>query len=646
MAKDKLYKDDSIKHLAPREFTRLRPATYLGSNAYNTQLIREVFANSFDEHIIGHGDTIKVSIDTKKNEYVIEDNGQGFPINVIAKKDKTILQQSFDTLNTSGKFDDNGIYAGSAIGLNGIGAKLTNFLSEKLEVISYNDKGDYEKCIFKDGIFEKREVGKSKHNSGTIVKWKPDKQFFQNNEPNINELKDYFEEVSALSGKLTVELDYNGKQFTFSEFGGIEQLLENRVGDKKLLSSVFSMRKEVGDELFDIALTYTTDYSASISAYVNYGATEQGAHITSFKQAFSKALNNYAKDNGLIKAKEGTIPFDELSEGLAVIFNLKAKGVKYDAQVKTRVVDIERELLNQVMSGDFATWLINNSNDTKIIIERAINARRAKKAAQEAREKIRNADNGKAKKKFVDLPSKLVDAWSKDRSKCELMVVEGDSAGNGLVATRNGEFQSIFPIRGKLLSCRKATKAKIFGNQEIANIVKAIGLQIDESTGKLIYDKKKLRYDKIIFTTDADSDGYDIRLLLLTMFWELCPELVFNGHIYVAIPPLFRITTKKGEYIFLKNKKELEEYREKHKNETFTINRNKGLGEQSPDELEICLLNPKTRNIEKLECTEEMFKEVDDMLDMAKGPDANIRRDYLLKYYDDLENGRVEEAGN
>lgn len=644
MAKEKLYTEDSIKHLPPREFTRLRPATYLGSNTYNTQLIREVFANSFDEHIIGHGDLIKVSIDVKKNTYIVEDNGQGFPINVVKKDGKTILQQSFDTLNTSGKFDDNGIYAGSAIGLNGIGAKLTNFLSESLEVISYNSKGEFEKCIFKDGIFEKREIGKSKHESGTIVKWKPDKQFFQNNEPNINDLKEYFEEVSALSGKLTIELNYNGQEFNFSEPGGITKLLENRVGDKKLLDNTFAMRKEVGDELFDIALTFTSDYSANISAYINYGATESGVHITAFKQAFAKALNNYAKDKGLVKEKEGTLSFEELSEGLAVIFNLKAKGVKYDAQVKTRVVDIDRKLLTQVMSGDFAAWLINNGKDAETIVERAANARRARKAAQDAREKIRNADSGKVKKKFIDLPSKLVDAWSKDRSKCEIYITEGDSAANGLIARRDGETQAIFPIRGKILSCRKATRAKIYGNQEIANIVKALGLSIEEKTGKLIYDQKKLRYDKIIFATDADDDGMDIRLLLLTMFWELCPELIYNKHIYVAIPPLYRVTTKQNKYIFLTGDKDLEEYRKKHKNESFLVNRNKGLGEQDPDEVAECLLHPDTRNIQPIIGSEDRFDEIDKMLEMAKGPGVEDRRAYLLDYYDKLDRGEIEEA--
>ena len=647
MKNDKtLYTEESIKHLAPREFIRAKSGIYLGDNSYNSQLIKEIFANSFDEHTIGHGDVINISVDTKKNKYVVEDNGQGFPINVIKGKDKkTILQQAFDTLNTSGKFTDDGVYSGSSLGNFGIGTKLTNFLSTKLEVISYNSKGEFEHLTFKDGIFESREVGKDpKHQSGTRVEWYPDKQFFQKNEPEVAQLKDYFEEVAALSGKVTINFKYNDREFSFSEPGGITKLLENRVGDKKLLNDTFSMRKEVDGELFDIALTFTTDYSANISAYINYGATESGVHITAFKQAFAKALNNYAKDKGLVKEKEGTLSFEELSEGLAVIFNLKAKGVKYDAQVKTRVVDIDRKLLTQVMSGDFAAWLINNGKDAETIVERAANARRARKAAQDAREKIRNADSGKVKKKFIDLPSKLVDAWSKDRSKCEIYITEGDSAANGLIARRDGETQAIFPIRGKILSCRKATRAKIYGNQEIANIVKALGLSIEEKTGKLIYDQKKLRYDKIIFATDADDDGMDIRLLLLTMFWELCPELIYNKHIYVAIPPLYRVTTKQNKYIFLTGDKDLEEYRKKHKNESFLVNRNKGLGEQDPDEVAECLLHPDTRNIQPIIGSEDRFDEIDKMLEMAKGPGVEDRRAYLLDYYDKLNKGEIEEA--
>jgi DNA gyrase subunit B len=263
-------------------------------------------------------------------------------------------------------------------------------------------------------------------------------------------------------------------------------------------------------------------------------------------------MNRYAEDNGFLKKNDAPLTSAELSEGLVVVFNLKVNSVKYDSQTKVRVVDVDKTLINNVINNDFVAWLANNPKDAKIIIDKALMARKAKEAAQNAKDRIRNATT--KGKKFINLPTKLIDAYSKDRGECELLIAEGDSAANGLIAKRDGKTQAVFPIRGKVLSCRKATSDKVYANQEISNIVKAIGLDIDKNTGKLIYDAKKLRYGKIILAGDGDEDGANIRALLLNMFWWLCPELVMNGHIAVAYPPLFRITTKTNSYIYLKDR--------------------------------------------------------------------------------------------
>lgn len=625
-----LYTNDSIVSLNPREFTRLRPATYLGSNEYSTQLVREVFSNALDEHIIGHGSIINVSINTESNLYTVEDQGQGFPINVI-KENETILQASFDKFNTSGKYDDNGVYSGSVLGLNGIGNKLTNFLALNLDVISYSGK-EFEHVWFKEGIFERREIGHSSHPSGTIVRWTPDPQFFQNKEANVSELKKLFEDISALCPTLTIKLKVDDKEFEYHSKNGIQDLLDTKVGNKEIISNRFVARKIEDPYLFDISLTYTSDYSESITAYVNYGLTESGAHIATVKAGITRQINKYALDNNLIKKAEDQFTQAELSEGLVIVFNVKSANVKYDSQTKVRVVDLDKTLINSIINNDFKDWLNNNPKIVKQIIDKALIARKAKDAAQKAKEGIRNA--GTKGKKFISLPTKLVDAYSKNRYECSLIICEGDSAANGLLAKRDGKTQAIFPIRGKILNCTKATVDKVYANQEISNIVKALGLDIDKSSGKLIYDTKKLRYGNILIATDADEDGYQIRLLLINMFWWLCPELVINGHLGAVVPPLFRITTKKNEYIYLKDHAELDHYNKKHKNESFTVGRLKGIGEMSPDESKYCLLDPATRHVEQIIVNDAEQTSI--LLDTFMGSSVEPRRDYLLAHIADI----------
>jgi len=628
MKKDKtLYTEDSIKTLSPRDFTRLRPATYLGSNEYSTQLVKEVFANALDEHIIGHGKEIDVSICEENGvcNCSVQDHGQGFPINV-DKDGETILQAAFDRFNTSGKYDDDGVYGGASLGLNGIGAKLTNFLSTKLLVRSSDGK-NFEELIFEDGIFKSRETGKDTYNegSGTLVIWEPDPQFFQNYRVNINELKKLFEDIAALCPELTINFIVNYDTFVYHSKNGLADLFDKKVSKKEILNKRFTAKKSTENELIDIAMTYTSDYSETIIPYVNYGLTEAGAHIAAVKYGLTRQINRYASANGLLKKNDDPLTQVELSEGLVLAFNVKAKNVKYDSQTKVRIVDLDKTLINDVINNEFVDWLNNNPKDVKTIVNKALTARKAREAAQKAKDNIRNT--GAKNKKFISLPTKLVDAYSKNRNECELFITEGDSAANGLIAKRDGKTQAVFPIRGKVLSCRKAAVEKIYGNQEISNIVKAIGLDIDKTTGKLIYDEKKLRYGKIILAADADADGYDIRLLLINMFWWLCPELIINGHIYVAIPPLFRITTKKNEYIYLVDQKALNNYKKTHK-EQFIINRNKGLGESSSEELAQYLLRPDTRTVHQLLIND--IEETDNLLEIFMGTKIDSRRDYLL----------------
>ena len=586
MSKNNLYNEHSIVTETPREFTRRVPSTYLGSQKKNSNLIKEVFANAVDEVAIGHGTVINVTVDTEKNKYIVEDFGQGFLVNAGIDADgETILQRSFDKLNTSGKTTADGVYQGTALGLNGIGAKLTNWLSKKLHVITHRD-GQSEAIWFKDGIFVKREVKESNRVSGTIVTWEPDPQFFADNSPDEVALRSHFEIISALLPELTINFTYNGKLTTYHEENGLNSYVDKQVKGKELFTNRFIYDRSIGKDRLNICITYTSDYTENIDAYVNLGHTDSGQHITYFKTAFTKAINKYAMDTGLLKKNDRNLNSAEISEGLYVVCNITTTTAKYDAQNKSRIDDIDGKIINSVIGGDFATWLINNPNEAKVVVDRAINARKAREAAQKAKEKIRDAGKTDKKNLFADLPSKLSDAYPKDRkdrSKCELMVVEGDSAASSINATKNSEFQACYPIRGKILNCQKATPDKVYGNAEIANITKALGLDIDKVTGKLIYNEKKLRYNKIIITTDEDIDGYAISSLLLTVFNWLCPELIENGHIYRVHGALFKATFNDKTYQLFQTDAELEAWK-KTNTRPYTLSRAKGLGELTKDE--------------------------------------------------------------
>jgi DNA gyrase subunit B len=632
--KDTKYKDDSIISLSPRDFTRLRPSTYLGSNEYSTQLVKEAFANALDEHNIGHGNLILININTKENSYEIIDEGQGFIVNSLRSDGKTVLEAAFSVLNTSGKYDDskNGVYQGSSLGVNGIGSKLITFLSLKTEVKTYDSSGNFEYIVFKDGIFEKRVLGKEEHHSGTLIKWIPDPQFFQNKEVNINDLRELFKGISALCPKITIKLIIDNKEEIFHSDQGIQSLIKT---GNEILKNRFICRKEEDNHLFDICMTYINSYSETIIAYANYGLTESGVHISTVRASLTRQINKYATDNNLLKKKDELLTQAELNEGLILIFNIKATNVKYDSQTKTKIVDIDKTLINQVINNEFVDWLNNNPKDVKIIIDKALTARKAKEAAQKAKDAARGLKV--RKDKFIDLPNKLVDATprDKDRSKCILYCVEGDSAANGICSKRDAQIHGIMPLRGKILSVRKASIQDMMKNQEISNIIKALGLEINIKTYTLKYDIKKLRYHKIVLLEDGDPDGAAIRMLLITLFWRLCPELVINGHLFSSCPPLYKLTDKQNKYYYCTDDEELKKFKKLHKNETFTQNRLKGLGEMSPDELYECMIKEGNNNI--MQITVDDIEECDNILEIFMGTKVDNRREYYNNHYNDVE---------
>ena len=625
---DKLYTEDSIQSLDPREFTRLRPGVYCGSTEYSTQLLIEIVSNAIDEFKAGHGNLIEVKIDTKENSYAVRDYAQGFLVNSMREDGKTILQASFDTLNTSGKFSDDGVYEGTALGLNGIGSKLTNFLSHKMEVETWRD-GQTESIFFNEGIFVNRSVGKSKEPNGTYVRWQPSEEFFTHPEVDINKVKELFHILTCLCTGLTIELTIDDKKEIFTSKHGLNDLVDDAVGDSEIINSRMNMNFDAGKNKLDMVITYTSKYSLNMISYVNTGDTDAGPHITQIKTILTREFNKFFKEKKWLKEKDENLSGDDIQEGMFIAFNLTAPGVSYDAQTKSRIVKIDMSPFTTPIVSALHDWFNKNEKDIKIIFEKATAARKARDAAKKARDAARKVGKNK-KQKLLNLPTKLVDCWGKNRLDCELMIAEGDSAASGLIECRNSEINAIFPIRGKIIAAYKNSSEKIFANQEVVNLIKAIGLDLDIKTNRLIYDVKKLRYGKILLCADADPDGASIRNLLIEMFWWLCPELILNGHIYTTMPPLFRITTKKNQYIYLKDENELNEYKNKHKNEKFLINRNKGLGEQDSEELADALVNPDTRNIAKIVVNNE--NEAKQMIEILLGTSVPPRRRFLLQH--------------
>lgn len=618
MAK-KVYKDDSIRSVDARTFTRMRAGVYCGSTEYSTQLMRELYANALDEHNIGNGNKIIIKIDTKNNIYTVIDEAQGFPVGVKRPDGETVLQASFDVLNTSGKYDSDGVYGASALGLNGIGGKLTNFLSNYLIVSSTNRTGKEEKIWFKDGIFEKREyldVDKEKH--GTTIEYQPDPQFFQHPEVNITEIKKLFEDISALCPELYTELYIDDKLTEFHSANGIADLVDKKVGDKEIIDTRFKARRVKDDNLFDICLTYTSDYSESITSYVNYGLTESGVHLQTLRSALTRELNKYANDNNLLKKNDNNLSGTELSEGLVIVCNLKANGVQYDSQSKVRVVDIDRSLITSTIGEDFALWLTNNPKDAKVIIERALAARRAREAAQKAREKAREG-NVKGLKAKMQLSDKFIDCTSKKPEDRNLLLVEGLSAGGSCIEARNVKTDCIYMLRGKTISPLRTSVDKILANQEMSDIIRVIGAGFGDK-----FDVNKMQFNKIVITSDQDADGMDIALLLTTFFFTYMRPLVEAGKLYRAVTPLYIITSKKGkEYCYTED--ELENWKQNNKDIKYELAHCKGLGEVSAEVLhEICFENQRFKRITVSDC-----QKTEELLNILQGPSANLRKQYI-----------------
>lgn len=621
------YQANNIKTLDYFEHIRKYPGMYIGSKDAKGLLhcVKEIVSNSIDEYLNGSGTEIHITL-LPNNGIRIEDNARGIPHGK-HPSGCSVLQACYGIANTGGKFDNATGESGynSSGGEHGTGGKAVNALSKKM-IVKTSREGIEEIVEFSKGTFisyDKKIIDKNK--TGVSVEFYPDEEVLEETSFNVESIKEMVREFSFLCKGLKF---YVNDELFFSE-NGLFDYMEYLNKGKTLLTSPIYYDIKDGKFQLEAAIGYNDGYSSVIKLYTNNIPQLKGTHLTGFKSAWTACLNSFARDNKLLKDKDENLTGSDYEEGMTLILNFKMIDPVFKGQNKEELSSSEGRTYCQKLT----TLAVKDLFETQkksltAIINKALNARKAREAAKKARDSIRQPKE--KKKQFLNLPSKLVDCWGKDRTSCELFIVEGDSAAGGLVEGRDAEHIAVFPVRGKIIAAYKAAAEKVFANTEVINLIKAIGLDLDSKTHKLIYDKKKLRYGKIMLAADADPDGASIRNLLIELFWWLCPELIENGHIYTTMPPLFRITTKKNKYIFLKDAAALEEYKFQHQGETFQINRNKGLGEQDATELAEALLNPETRNVAKLVVENKI--ETANLIEILLGPSVPPRREFLLKH--------------
>ena len=631
------YDASSIAVLEGLEAVRKRPGMYIGSVTTKglNHLIYEIVDNSVDEHLAGVCDTIWVTLEAD-GSCTVEDNGRGIPVGMHAKG-VSAARVVFSTLHAGGKFDNNA-YKTSG-GLHGVGSSVVNALSTYMDVqISregYIHHDRYEKGVpvieLENGLLPK--LGKTKK-TGTKINFLPDPEIFEKTRFKEEDVKSRMHETAYLNPALTIIYEDRRKpeveHIEFHEPDGIVGFVKDLNNNIEKLHDVIYFKGESEGIAVEVAFQYTSEFHENILGFCNniYNS-EGGAHLTGFKTAFTTIINSYARELGILKDKDANFNGADVRNGMTAVISIKHPDPRFEGQTKTKLDNQDANRATaKVTSDEVPLYFDKNLETLKTVIGCAEKAAKIRKAEEKAR------TNLLTKQKFsFDSNGKLSNCESRDASKCEIFIVEGDSAGGSAKMARNRMYQAIMPIRGKILNVEKASIDKVLANAEIKTMINAFGCGFSEGYGN-DFDITKLRYDKIIIMADADVDGAHISTLLLTLFYRFMPELIFEGHVYVAMPPLYKVIPSKGKEEYLYDDAALEKYRRTHTG-SFTLQRYKGLGEMDADQLWETTLNPETRMMKRIEI--EDGRMASDVTAMLMGTDVPPRKAFIYEHATDAE---------
>ena len=633
------YGADNIQVLEGLEAVRKRPSMYIGDTGFKGlhHLIWEVVDNSIDEALAGHCDNIKVTINTD-NSILVEDNGRGIPTGMHTKEKRSALEVVMTVLHAGVKFDKD-TYKVSG-GLHGVGVSCVNALSTDLKVTVYSRDGKIYQQEYKIGVpqYPVKEVGTTDR-TGTSVLFKPDDTIFTVTEYKYETVAGRLRELSFLNAGIRIELkdlrelDENGDPRSddfFSEGGLREFVLYLDATREPLLSEPIYMEGDKNGVPVQVAMMYNTSYSENVVSYVNnINTIEGGTHVAGFRGALTRTLKNYADKSGALEKLKIDIAGDDFREGLTAVISVKVAEPQFEGQTKTKLGNGEVSgAVSSAMSDMLEAWLEEHPREARQIVAKVILAAQARHAARKAREMVQR----KTILGSNSLPGKLADCSDSDPETCEIYLVEGDSAGGTAKQGRNRAFQAILPLRGKILNVEKAQEYRIYENEEIKNMITALGVSFGKDGDERALNMDKLRYHKVIIMTDADIDGSHIRTLILTFFFRYMRELVDRGCIYIAQPPLYQI--KKGQnvrYVWTELQKEqaIQELAGGGKEDNVGVQRYKGLGEMNAEQLWETTMNPESRTLKQVNV--ESAIEADLLFSMLMGDEVAPRRDFIEK---------------
>ena len=631
------YDANSISVLEGLEAVRKRPGMYIGSVSRKglNHLIYEIVDNSVDEHLAGYCDRIHVTLEAD-GSCTVEDNGRGIPVGM-HEKGISAARLVFTTLHAGGKFD-NEAYKTSG-GLHGVGSSVVNALSTYMDVeisregFVHHDRYERGKPVLEleNGLLP--VIGKTRK-TGTKINFLPDPEIFEKTRFKGDDVKSRMHETAYLNPNLTIvyedKRDGQNEHIEYHEPEGLIGFVRDLNKNLETIHDVVYFKGESDGIEVEAAFQYTNEFHENILGFCNniYNA-EGGAHITGFKTVFTTVINQYARELGILKEKDANFTGTDVRNGMTAVISIKHPDPRFEGQTKTKLDNQDAAKVTSKVTGEeIQLYFDKNLETLKAVIDCALKAAKIRKSEERAK------TNLLTKQKFsFDSNGKLANCESRDASQCEIFIVEGDSAGGSAKMARNRMFQAIMPIRGKILNVEKASIDKVLANAEIKTMINAFGCGFSEGYGN-DFDIAKLRYDKIIIMADADVDGAHISTLLLTLFYRFMPELIFEGHVYIAMPPLYKAMPKKGEEEYLYDDAALERYRKTHKG-SFTLQRYKGLGEMDASQLWETTLNPETRMLKKVEI--EDGRMASDVTAMLMGTDVPPRKAFIYEHAHDAE---------